>query len=180
MKYVKTFESYNQKIIQEKTGYKKTFYQQDNIGTAKYTISYHDGVDTHKDGSPFFGIKTFSNKEKLESFIKELKKKGYTESLNPIKESKTESKGIKKIKDDFFNKLASDIDKKYFPDVKYYRDDKDDTAVHYAIELFNNGVSGYDTLINKLSKHCKDTKENIHKIVSKYIEDFGDYEYKIK
>ena len=82
-----------------------------------------------------------------------------------------------KIVDDFFNKLAKEIDKKYFPDVKYYRDDEDDTAVHYAIELFNNGVTSYDKLISKLSKHCKDTKENIHKIVKKYIEDFGDYKF---
>jgi hypothetical protein len=178
MKYVKTFETYNQEIIQEKTGYKKTYYQQDNIGKAKYTISYHDGVDTHKDGSPFFGIRTFKNKEKMNKFVDELKKKGYIESLNPIKESKTEYKSIKKEAD--FFKLAGEIDKKYFPDVKYYRDDKDDTAVHYAIEIFNNGISGYDTLINKLAKHCKDTKENIHNIVKKHIEDFGDYEYEVK
>jgi hypothetical protein len=177
MKYVKTFETYNQESIQEKTGYKKTFYQQDNIGKAKYTISYHDGVDTHKDGSPFFGIKTFSNKEKLNVFIDELKKKGYIESLNPIKESKTESKSIKK-EDDFFNNLTKEIDKKYFPDVKYYRDVKDD-AVHYAIELFNNGASTYEKLISKLAKHCKETEENIHRIVSRHIEDFGDYEYKV-
>jgi len=87
-----------------------------------------------------------------------------------------EKKSIEKV-DDFFNKLANDIDKKYFPDVKFYRDDKNDEAAHYAIELFNNGASTYDKLISKLSKHCKDTKENIHKIVSKYIKDFGDYKF---
>jgi hypothetical protein len=178
MKYVKTFESFNQ-VVQEKTGYKKTYYQQDNIGKVKYTINYHDGVKTHKDGSPFFDIATFKNKEKLNDFVKELTKKGYVESRDLIKESKKESKPIKTVSD-FFNKLAEDIDKKYFTDVKYYGDDKDDAAVHYAIELFNNGASTYVALINKLSKHCKDTKENIHKIVSKYIQDWGDYEYEVK
>ena len=96
-----------------------------------------------------------------------------------ISESKKESKPIKTV-GDFFNKLAKEIDKNYFPDVKYYGDNKDDSAVHYAIELFNNGVSTYDALINKLSKHCKDTKDNIHKIVSKHIEDFGDFKYEAK
>lgn len=57
----------------------KTFYQQDNIGKAKYTISFHNGIDTHKDGSPFFGIKIFSNKKKLNNFRTELIKDGYTE-----------------------------------------------------------------------------------------------------
>ena len=40
----------------------KTFYRRDNIGKAKYTISFHDGVQTHKDGSRFFGIAIFKNK----------------------------------------------------------------------------------------------------------------------
>ena len=56
---------------------KKQFYTQNNIGTAKYTISYHDGESTYKDGSPFFGILLFSSKKKFESKIKELKNQGY-------------------------------------------------------------------------------------------------------
>lgn len=79
---------------------------------------------------------------------------------------------------DFFNKLVSELDKVYFPGVKYYRDSKEDTEVHYAVELFNNGVLTYTKLIERLAKSCKDTKENIHKIVSKHIENFGDFEYK--
>jgi hypothetical protein len=55
----------------------KTYYQQDNIGRVKYTISYHNGKDTHKDGSPFFGIKLFSNKQKVKEFEKQLLLKGY-------------------------------------------------------------------------------------------------------
>ena len=62
---------------------KKRFRQQDGIGKSKYTISYHDGKQKHKDGSDFFGIKIFKNKKDLESFRKDLKKQGYIEeSLN--------------------------------------------------------------------------------------------------
>jgi hypothetical protein len=83
-----------------------------------------------------------------------------------------------KLVDDFFNKLAKELDQKYFPTVKYYRDDANDTKMHYAIELFNNGALTYPKLIDRLSKACKDTKENIHKIASKYVKDFDGYEYK--
>lgn len=83
-----------------------------------------------------------------------------------------------KIVTDFFNKLAVELDKTYFPDVKYYRDNDDCAKVHYAIELFNNGCLAYDKFIKKLSKPCKETELNIHKIVSKYIEDFDGYKFK--
>lgn len=57
----------------------KTFYRMDNIGKAKYTINYHDGIQTHKDGSPFFGIAIFKNKKKLNKFTNYLIKEGYNE-----------------------------------------------------------------------------------------------------
>lgn len=57
----------------------KTFYIQHNIGKVKYVVSFHNGVDKHKDGSPFFGINCISNKKKLKQFTDELKKDGYTE-----------------------------------------------------------------------------------------------------
>jgi hypothetical protein len=83
------------------------------------------------------------------------------------------------ITEDFFNKLASELDKKYFPDLKYYRDNEDCAKIHYAIELFNNGCLTYDKLIKKISSHSKDSCLNIHNIVSKYIKDFEGYNYKI-
>lgn len=55
------------------------FYQQDNIGRAKYTISYHDGIQTHNDGSPFYSIRLFSNKKELAKFRSQLINQGYTE-----------------------------------------------------------------------------------------------------
>ena len=57
----------------------KTFNTMNNIGTAKYVVNYHDGVSTHKDGSPFFGIAIFRNKKKLNAFTKGLKAAGYVE-----------------------------------------------------------------------------------------------------
>lgn len=57
----------------------KIFYRQDNIGTTKYSISYHDGAKTHRDGSPFFDIALFKNKSKLNKFTKGLLLAGYKE-----------------------------------------------------------------------------------------------------
>jgi len=84
--------------------------------------------------------------------------------------------GIKTV-EDFFNKVCTEIDKTYFPEVKYYRDNKRTTKIHYYVELFNNGGLTYGQLIKELSTYTKETKENIHKIVSKYILDFGDFKY---
>lgn len=46
-----------------------------NVGTSKYVVSYSAGTKKHQDGSEFYDIKTFSNKEKKEQFIKELKER---------------------------------------------------------------------------------------------------------
>jgi hypothetical protein len=85
-----------------------------------------------------------------------------------------------KLISEFFTLLTLEIDKLYFPDVKYYRDNKNTTNIHYAIECFSNGVLTYDKLIHTLAKNTKDTKKNIHNIVSKYIEDFEGFEYILK
>ena len=83
-----------------------------------------------------------------------------------------------KIVDNFFNKVVQELDKKYFPEVKYYMDNKNTTVIHQKTELFNNGCLTYGKLINFIAKACNDTKENIHQIVSKYVEDFQGFEYK--
>ena len=49
------------------------------IGRVKYVVNTHDGTSTHPDGSPVYGINTFSNKKKMKAYIKSLKKKGYVE-----------------------------------------------------------------------------------------------------
>jgi len=76
-----------------------------------------------------------------------------------------------KLTTDFFNKLATNIREKYFPEIKYYRDNDMCANGIYSIELFSNGCINYDNLIKRLSKYCKDTKENIKLIVDKYVEE---------
>ena len=61
---------------------KKRYYQKDGIGKAKYTISYHDGKKTHKDGSDFFDIQIFKNKKDLAKFVNALHKAGYVYGFN--------------------------------------------------------------------------------------------------
>jgi hypothetical protein len=56
---------------------RKRFYQQDRVGSAKYTISYHDGKSKHEDGSDFYDIKTFRNKRDLNQFRQKLLAEGY-------------------------------------------------------------------------------------------------------
>ena len=58
----------------------KIFYTMNNIGKVKYTVNTYNGISTHKDGSPFFGIATYKNKKKRDLHIKELKKEGYIET----------------------------------------------------------------------------------------------------
>ena len=57
----------------------KQFRTQNNIGRAKYTISFNDGIKTYSDGSTFFGIIIFSNKVKFNTKVKQLLKEGYVE-----------------------------------------------------------------------------------------------------
>jgi hypothetical protein len=85
------------------------------------------------------------------------------------------------LKEDFFNKARVEIRSKYFPTVIH---GKTENPLYYKtihlLECFHNGVIYYETLINKLSKNCKDTKENIHKIIKEFIKSFGSYKYSIK
>lgn len=80
--------------------------------------------------------------------------------------------------EDFFNKLAPYLDKKYYPQVKYYHDNKNTQAIHYAVECFSNGVLTYRKFITKLARSCKEDKYTIHEIVKKYVKDFDGFIYK--
>ena len=57
----------------------KEYYLMMNVGSSKYSVNFYNGIDTHKDGSHFYGIRLFKNKKKMNTFIKELRKKGYNE-----------------------------------------------------------------------------------------------------
>ena len=64
---------------------KKVFRVNPQIGKAKYSISSHDGVKKHKDGSDFFDIEIFKNKVDLEKAIKKYTSQGFQmESVNEI------------------------------------------------------------------------------------------------
>lgn len=109
---------------------KKRFRQQDGIGKAKYTISYHDGKEKHKDGSDFFGIQIFKNKKDLETFRKSLLSKGYVEeSVNEAQKVNPTSnkflKGMKKIKVKGLGGYMPGVDYVYVDGDKYYFVDTD-------------------------------------------------------
>lgn len=57
----------------------KCFYTQENIGSAKYVVNFHNGNKQHDDGNDFYDIKIFKNKKKFNDFQKELKVEGYLE-----------------------------------------------------------------------------------------------------
>lgn len=58
----------------------KNFNTMYNIGKVKYIINYHDGISTHKDGSPFFGIHCESSKLRHLAKIKELVTQNYKQT----------------------------------------------------------------------------------------------------
>jgi len=58
----------------------KNYYEQHGIGRAKYTVSFHDGIKAHQDGSPFYDIAIFKNKKDLASFIAKLEAAGFKAS----------------------------------------------------------------------------------------------------
>jgi len=65
---------------------KKAFKVNPGIGSSKYSISSHDGVKKHKDGSDFWDIEIFKNKVDLEKGIKKYTSNGFVkESVNEVK-----------------------------------------------------------------------------------------------
>ena len=59
----------------------KTYYiQHGNTRKAKYWLRFHDGVNAHKDGSPFFDARTFRNKITLAAFVADLHSRGYSKA----------------------------------------------------------------------------------------------------
>lgn len=77
--YAEFYPSVHLNHLTDKILETREYYLQTNIGKSKYVVSYHDGVATHRDGSPFYGISIFKNKKKAEACMKELAKKGYKE-----------------------------------------------------------------------------------------------------
>ena len=58
----------------------KNYYLRLNVGKAGYVVSFHDGIKTHKDGSPFYDVKIFTTRLATTVFMAELRSKGYKEN----------------------------------------------------------------------------------------------------
>jgi hypothetical protein len=80
--------------------------------------------------------------------------------------------------DNFFNKAAQEIDMNFFKDVQYYRDNKECTNCHYALELFNNSAITYPELIKIIARQTRQQKNVIHDHIGKFITSFGSYKPK--
>jgi hypothetical protein len=83
------------------------------------------------------------------------------------------------VKEDFFNKVATDIRAWFFPNENHgYTENKNYHATTYTIELFNNGCLTYRTFIGRLAKYCNSNNATIHNFVEKHIASFGEYQYR--
>jgi len=59
----------------------KIFYTTQNVVSAKYVVSFHNGSKKHKDGSPLYDNKIFNNKIDLKKFTKDLIVKGFLRGI---------------------------------------------------------------------------------------------------
>lgn len=55
----------------------KEFQVNAQIGRTRYSVSFHDGVKRHNDGSRFFDLRTFKTKMAMNDFVSDLTKQGY-------------------------------------------------------------------------------------------------------
>jgi hypothetical protein len=85
----------------------KKFYEKDNVASAKYTVSKHDGVQKHKDGSEAYDIKTFKNRKDRDAYIQDLIFKGYKYTKGPMYESAKRKKLNENIENDLYNDLTA-------------------------------------------------------------------------
>jgi len=146
---------------------KKRYYQQDRVGSAKYTISYHDGKKKHKDGSDFFDIQTFKNKKDLAKFVNTLHKGGFVYGFNEsskyrhlyyTNESKTkESKVIQKIY------TYTKTEKKFYDELAKHevRIGQKDYAKFIIMALKGFGINPREF------KRIPDAEEKLYQTVSK-------------
>ena len=81
--------------------------------------------------------------------------------------------------ENFYNILCPELLAKYFPTVKFFRDNVKSQRMCYAIELFSNGCITYSTLIKRIVTQTKATETEIHSIVEKYV-DFQGYIFQPK
>ena len=81
--------------------------------------------------------------------------------------------------DNFFNKVATEIRNRYFPNENHGKTCSESYwKATKVIEDFNNGCLTYKVFIGRLSKSCGTNNATIHNIVEKHIVSFGNYQYK--
>ena len=98
-------KTYPVTIKESVTEGKKVFKVNPGIGKVKYSISSHDGVKKHKDGSDFFDIETFKNKVDLEKAIKNYTSKGF-QMESVVNEDAGMNKKVKAFLDKGLNDLS--------------------------------------------------------------------------
>jgi len=74
---------------------------------------------------------------------------------------------------DFYNKAVAAIDTKYFPEVKYYRDNDRCAAIHQNTELFSNGCLPYSKYISRIALLCNESEGVIESIIEPFIIPFA-------
>lgn len=57
----------------------KCFNYMQNVGKCRHVVNFHDGEKTHADGSPFYDVRIFNNKQATHQFMRELIAAGYVE-----------------------------------------------------------------------------------------------------
>ncbi len=148
---------------------KKRYYQQDRVGSAKYTISYHDGKKKHKDGSDFFDIQTFRNKKDLAKFVNTLHKGGYVYGFNEsVNEGKVDSI-LKRIKSAYDKSKNKKLDIKKLKDqLKTYKklgaSDKKDQ------------IKAGQMFLKSIGESVNEARLNVRDLPSYVLEDPGDFE----
>jgi len=153
---------------------KKRYYQQDRVGSAKYTISYHDGKKKHKDGSDFFDIQTFRNKKDLAKFVNALHKGGYKygfgESVNEAMKPSQVRSAISKVKKQLMRKWKQKGGYENFgqKELSQMRDkfdynpygSSDERQIAKMLDAFDNWAMNYDgnmrESVNEAIKYNKD------------------------
>ena len=48
------------------------------MGRGRHTVSYHDGIKRHADGSPFFDFAVCKTERAQRKLVNELRRQGYT------------------------------------------------------------------------------------------------------
>lgn len=121
----------------------KVYYTMDGIGSAKYTVNFYDGKKTHRDGSPFYDIRTFKNKKDMLNFIQDLISDGYRERRVGESSSKPKENTIKEgISPDYYAIETRNMHTGIH-ELWVYDDKKDTNDLISLFSILKDGVEDY-------------------------------------